>query len=65
MEIKIEMYAIDLKVVYDLDEDYYVDEINEVKVKGVDVLDLLSYEMLGSIEEQIYLTQAKLSDEGR
>tara|TARA_R110001599_G_scaffold61041_1_gene169541 strand:- start:175 stop:372 length:198 start_codon:yes stop_codon:yes gene_type:complete len=65
MEIKIEMYAIDLKVVYDLDEDYYVDEINEVKVKGVDILDLLSYEMLGSIEEQIYLTQAKLSDEGR
>ena len=65
MEIKIEMYAIDLKVVYDLDEDYYVDEINEVKVKGVDILDLLSYEMLGSIEEQIYLTQAKLSDEAR
>ena len=65
MEIKIEMYAIDLKVVYDLDEDYYVDEINEVIVKGVDILDLLSYEMLGSIEEQIYLTQAKLSDEGR
>ena len=65
MEIKIEMYAIDLKVVYDLDEDYYVDEINEVIVKGVDILDLLSYEMLGNIEEQIYLTQAKLSDEGR
>ena len=65
MEIKIEMYAIDLKVVYDLDEDYYVDEINEVIVKGVDILDLLSYEMLGNIEEQIYLSQAKLSDEGR
>ena len=65
MELKIEMYGIDLKVEYDLDEDYYVDEINEVKVKGVDILDLLSYEMLGNIEEQIYLTQAKLSDEGR
>ena len=65
MEIKIEMYAIDLKVEYDLDADYCVDEINKVKVRGVDVFDLLSYEMLGSIEEQIYLTQAKLSDEGR
>tara|TARA_R110001632_G_scaffold181246_1_gene301336 strand:- start:180 stop:377 length:198 start_codon:yes stop_codon:yes gene_type:complete len=65
MEIKLEMYGIDLKVKYDLDEDYFVDEINEVKVKGVDILDLLSYEMLGNIEEQIYLTQAKLSDEAR
>jgi len=65
MEIKIEMYGIDLKVVYDLDGDYCLDEINEVKVKGENILDLLSDEMLEDIETQIYLTQAKLSDEGR
>ncbi len=65
MEIKIEMYGIDLKVVYDLDEDYCVDEINEVKVKGQDILCLLSYEMIVDIETVIYLTQAKLSDEGK
>ena len=65
MEIKIEMYAIDLKVVYDLDEDYCIDEINEVKVKGVNILDLLSYDMIVNIEEEIYIKQAKLSDEER
>lgn len=64
MEIKIEMYGIDLKVSYDLDEDY-INEINEVKVKGEDILCLLSDEMIIDIETVIYLTQAKLSDEGR
>ena len=63
MEIKIELYGIDLKVVYDLDEDY-IDEINEVKVKGEDILDLLDANILERIEEEIYIEQARLSDEG-
>jgi len=62
MEIKIELYGIDLKVVYDLDEDY-IDEINEVKVKGEDILDLLEDNILELIKEEIYIEQARLSDE--